>query len=259
MAKRIDDFPQRVKNAVAKRVGTICSKCESPTCGPKDDPNQAINLGVAAHITAASIGGPRYNQSLTSDERRSINNAIWLCANCSVLIDQDVTVFSETALREMKQRAELRAKVEVGSTPFRAIAPGELIQILSIGERCLVEALEEEFGCHVELYPRIPAGGGWLAPHGAVVRGEDLVVIEMFELRGNELPYFQIEHVAGLCSTKTFDRFKKTMFYVAVISDQPTEHDEIVRGRLDALKTSSRCEFHVRMYRLNSLRAKYNI
>ena len=39
----------------------------SATAGPLDDPAKAVNIGVAAHITAASPGGPRFDDTLTSE------------------------------------------------------------------------------------------------------------------------------------------------------------------------------------------------
>jgi hypothetical protein len=38
-----------------------------------------IDIGVAAHITAAAPNGPRYDPSLTSAQRRRHLNGIWLC------------------------------------------------------------------------------------------------------------------------------------------------------------------------------------
>jgi hypothetical protein len=62
-----DDFPTLIKEMLAKRVGYRCSNpgCRKPTSGPQEDPSKAVNVGVAAHITAASPNGPRYDPSLT--------------------------------------------------------------------------------------------------------------------------------------------------------------------------------------------------
>ena len=66
-----DDFSKATKELLAKRVGFQCSnpECGKATSGPQDDPTGAVNLGVAAHITAASSGGARYDESLTSEQR----------------------------------------------------------------------------------------------------------------------------------------------------------------------------------------------
>ncbi len=121
-----DDFTKKTKEILAKRVGLLCSnpKCRKPTSGPNSDQNKSTNIGVAAHITAASVGGPRYNTSLTPDERTSITNGIWLCHTCSVLIDRDEDTYKEETLEKWKEDAEkeMQQKIEGISnnttTPF---------------------------------------------------------------------------------------------------------------------------------------------
>ena len=59
--KSRDDFPKRVIDTLAKRVGFRCSNpnCLTPlTSGPHSDPARSVNMGVAAHITAAAPMGP---------------------------------------------------------------------------------------------------------------------------------------------------------------------------------------------------------
>ena len=76
-----DDFSEPVKRNLALRAGGLCSnpECRASTSGPQDDPAKAVNVGVAAHITAASPGGPRYDANLAPEERSSSSNGIWLC------------------------------------------------------------------------------------------------------------------------------------------------------------------------------------
>jgi hypothetical protein len=111
-----DDFNMRVKRAVSARVALICSnpECRAVTAGPQTSPEKSINIGVAAHISAASPRGPRYNALLTSAERRAIGNAVWLCQNCAKLIDTDPHRFSEAVLLKWKRDAELESKHQLG-------------------------------------------------------------------------------------------------------------------------------------------------
>jgi hypothetical protein len=113
-----DDFSDRVKKALADRVGHLCSNpdCRALTSGPQDDPAKAVNVGVAAHITAASTGGPRYDPDLLPEERSASSNGIWLCQNCAKLIDNDPARFTVEALRKWKSGAESEAKDRVGKT-----------------------------------------------------------------------------------------------------------------------------------------------
>jgi len=72
-----------------------------------------LNLGVAAHITSASEGGPRYNANLTNEQRCNSDNGIWLCQNCAKLIDNDVTRYPEAVIRAWKTLAELSIRSEL--------------------------------------------------------------------------------------------------------------------------------------------------
>ena len=113
-----DDFSEQVKQILALRTGNVCSNptCRTPTSGPQDDPRKALNVGVAAHITSAAPGGPRYNPSLSPEERRDIDNGIWLCQNCGKLVDNDISQFPERKLRDWKTHAEFEALASMGKT-----------------------------------------------------------------------------------------------------------------------------------------------
>jgi hypothetical protein len=103
-----DDFSSKTKELLAKRVTYKCSKpdCRKPTIGPNSDPNKTVLIGVAAHISAAAIGGPRYNAEISVEERIDIDNGIWLCNNCSTLIDKDQSKFTVSVLESWKIAAE---------------------------------------------------------------------------------------------------------------------------------------------------------
>lgn len=106
-----DEFSKPVKEALAKRVAFRCSNpsCKLVTAGPHSDSQKSVSLGVAAHITAASPGGPRYDEIITSLERSSIDNAIWLCQNCAKLIDSDSSAFSLSTIYRWKVNSESEA------------------------------------------------------------------------------------------------------------------------------------------------------
>lgn len=103
-----DDFSSKTKEMLAKRVTYLCSNplCRKPTIGPNSLQDKAISIGVAAHITAAAIGGPRYDSKLSQEDRVDIENGIWLCQNCSVLVDRDQIKFTKELLKEWKIKAE---------------------------------------------------------------------------------------------------------------------------------------------------------
>ncbi len=115
-----DDFSTPVKGVLAARVGNLCSRpeCRALTSGPQADPAKALNLGVAAHITAASPGGPRYDSGLLPEERSAPANGVWLCQNCAKLIDNDVSRFSVQILETWKADAEAQAQSRIGKTAY---------------------------------------------------------------------------------------------------------------------------------------------
>jgi len=110
-----DEFTAATKDLLARRVGFKCSNpaCRQPTTGPQVAPSGAVNLGVAAHITAASTDGPRYDPSLTPEERASPDNGIWLCQTDAKLVDNDPLRYTVETLRDWKRRAEEAAEREL--------------------------------------------------------------------------------------------------------------------------------------------------
>jgi hypothetical protein len=104
-----DNFTAPTKMVIAQRVGYHCSRCGCGTVGPNEDPARTSSIGVAAHITAASAGGPRFDASLSSDERRDARNGIWCCQNCAKLIDNDVARYPVKELIRLREAAERAA------------------------------------------------------------------------------------------------------------------------------------------------------
>src|SRR5260370_21593040 len=95
-----DEFSQGVKRALAHGVRLLCSNpsCRAPTAGPQKDPSKAVSVGVAAHITGASPGGPRFDSKMTERERRGASNGILLCQNCTKRIDSEPQAYTARCL-----------------------------------------------------------------------------------------------------------------------------------------------------------------
>ena len=101
---RRDDFTKKTVELLSRRAGGRCSMCSCPTWGPNDSPYSATNIGQAAHIAAAAEGGPRYDSSMSSEERTSVKNGIWLCSNCHDKIDRNVASYNTKTLHQLKKR-----------------------------------------------------------------------------------------------------------------------------------------------------------
>jgi len=127
-----DNFSVAVKTKIAKRASYRCSLCKRPTVGPSDSSPEAVaSIGDAAHISAASPGGPRYDAAMSSAERSGIGNAIWLCAADARLIDSDVAGYPTARLLDMKAKHELDMARELVRTAVGA--PAYQPDIISIG------------------------------------------------------------------------------------------------------------------------------
>ncbi len=114
-----DEFSVLTRDRLAKRVGVRCSNpsCRKLTTGPRSESSHIINIGVAAHITAAASGGPRFDPSLSSEERESAENGIWLCQNCAKMIDNDPARYSTELLRRWKGDTEASTLAELEGKP----------------------------------------------------------------------------------------------------------------------------------------------
>ena len=116
-----DNFPAKIKKILADRAAHTCSNpdCRVSTIASSKSNDSAVNnIGKAAHICAASPNGPRYDCAMTSHERKAIQNAIWLCANCADKIDRDVVLYSKQKLLDWKIQADKTSILELGKKPL---------------------------------------------------------------------------------------------------------------------------------------------
>lgn len=111
-------------------------RCSNPNCrqltsGPSSNSKKSINIGVAAHITAASSGGARYDATLSSDDRRGPDNGIWCCQNCGKLVDNDADKYPTDLLLRWKVCSEEAARLTIDSpqlTPTTVSTDVDLIR-----------------------------------------------------------------------------------------------------------------------------------
>lgn len=108
MAKNRDDFTEAVRRKIGQRAGWLCSfpGCGAPTEGATSDDQGRMSLGTASHICAAAPGGPRYDESMSPEARRSVMNGIWMCRNHGTAIDAPDPQFTTDILRRWKKDSE---------------------------------------------------------------------------------------------------------------------------------------------------------
>jgi hypothetical protein len=143
-----DNFTEQTKRKLAERVGFYCSnpECGAATMGPAKAGAASVNLGVAAHITAAAPNGPRYDNGKTVDQRSAGDNGIWLCQTCGRLVDADDSAHTVDQLLTWRRKAEYEAKARLGvpkaNSHFRLL-PGDQTMYLNV--RRFVEMLNRNF------------------------------------------------------------------------------------------------------------------
>ena len=131
-----DDFSADTKDILSRRAGARCSNpgCRKLTSGPAQELSKAINIGVAAHIKAASPGGPRFDRSLSKIGRSSIDNGVWLCQSCAKLVDSDPNRFSVSLLNRWKKQAERIARLQLDGSRAQFETPPSVFELISIVE-----------------------------------------------------------------------------------------------------------------------------
>ena len=110
-----DDFSAATKKILEERAGHCCSfpGCSAVTTGPSDESSTAISkTGMACHIAAASggQGARRYVASMSSEERLSPENGIWMCYTHGKIIDTDEKRYSSPMLQKWREMAYFRAR-----------------------------------------------------------------------------------------------------------------------------------------------------
>jgi hypothetical protein len=108
MVKRAEFLSSTVRH-LARSVNYHCSICDAPTAGPASRGGKSYTLGDAAHIYAASPGGPRPGRHLSTKDLQDYKNGIWLCVVCAREVDQNRYAWPPQRLRRTKKEAERRA------------------------------------------------------------------------------------------------------------------------------------------------------
>lgn len=108
MAKNRDDFTPATARKIERQARGHCSNplCRRLTRAASSDGQSELNIGIAAHICAAASGGPRYDPSMTQEQRRSADNGIWLCDVHARAVDQKDSKFIVEELREWKKKTD---------------------------------------------------------------------------------------------------------------------------------------------------------
>lgn len=138
-----DNFSSATIKKLKEMVGDVCShpECRVVTGGSKFLGENTFSIGVAAHICAAAPGGPRYDSNMTSEQRSSYENGIWLCQTHARMIDADISRFPKNLLLTWRKDAEQLSTQRVGA---RLLTPVEQERALRIAVgRSIADFIED--------------------------------------------------------------------------------------------------------------------
>ncbi len=102
-------FTKKIAETLAYRSAYICNnpECNTLTVGAElNDEALKLKIGEAAHIIGEKPNAARYDK-LSDAQLGSIDNGIWLCANCHTMIDKNKGVgFPKDEIIKWKKQHE---------------------------------------------------------------------------------------------------------------------------------------------------------
>jgi hypothetical protein len=150
-----DGFTEATARKIAQEAMYFCA---NPGClrltGYGTTKGEPRSIAEAAHIIAASAGGPRSSSRATKATRASATNGIWLCKICHKIVDNDAASYSVAILREWKKSHRKLIQRVVGKDIEAALLElraskryqGECRELLSFfdSKRVFYEGLDHE-------------------------------------------------------------------------------------------------------------------
>jgi hypothetical protein len=117
-----DNFSAGTRSFLRRAANERCCLCDKPTSGAIG--GEAVLLGRAAHIEAASPLGARFNPRQTSEQRRHADNGLWLCSDHADVVDDATSTYSVDLLKQARDAhyARIQGKIRIGRpTVLRAV------------------------------------------------------------------------------------------------------------------------------------------
>lgn len=94
---------KKTLNSLFAKSGNICA---FPGCNNEIFNSQSTQVGEVAHIEAEAVGGSRYNENQTEEERNGYDNLICLCRRHHKEVDSNVKRYTVERLKDMKYNHE---------------------------------------------------------------------------------------------------------------------------------------------------------
>lgn len=103
-----DRISSKVQKILCTRSGNRCAnpECRKILVVDKTDSDIESLVAQMAHIAGEKEGSPRYDNTMTTKERNSYANLIFVCGNCHKMIDDQPNTYTVEKLHEMKTNHE---------------------------------------------------------------------------------------------------------------------------------------------------------
>ena len=139
-AKDQKDKSRQYKPSTVRRLDTLSgNECAHPECTKKLIAEDGISIiSKICHIAAASKDGPRYDSSMTDDDRRGFDNLILLCDEHHVIIDnkENEGVYPTLLLKKWKNDHEKKVLELLSNKNLLSKHPLALNKVInSIGKK----------------------------------------------------------------------------------------------------------------------------
>lgn len=139
-AKDQKDKSRQYKPSTVRRLDTLSgNECAHPECTKKLIAEDGISIiSKICHIAAASKDGPRYDSSMTDDDRRGFDNLILLCDEHHVIIDnkENEGVYPTLLLKKWKSDHEKKVLELLSNKNLLSKHPLALNKVInSIGKK----------------------------------------------------------------------------------------------------------------------------
>ncbi len=121
------------------------NECAHPDCTKKFIAEDGISIvSKICHIAAASEDGPRFDKSMSDDERRSFENLILLCDEHHVMIDnkQNEDKYTTELLKKWKSDHETKIRELTASKNLLSQHPLALNKVINLIGRKMDEILD---------------------------------------------------------------------------------------------------------------------
>jgi hypothetical protein len=120
----MNPFMSAQLTTIKRLYAKSCNRCAMPKCLSPIILN-GIPVGEICHIKARNKKGPRYDPTLSAEEKDGYSNLLLLCRTCHKLVDSDKKTFTADLLADIKSMHEAGGGLEI--TPQQVARDAELL------------------------------------------------------------------------------------------------------------------------------------